>query len=351
MLGGGIVGGTALLWKIQDSRKWRCFLFHSGNKGSGGMAGVIRQEAIFSDAPFNECHASTLAETETGLICAWFGGSEEGQDDVAIFASSHDQREWSAPRLLVRAQQADGQSLPCWNPVLWQEAGGPLHLFYKVGPSPKAWWGMVIQSEDGGRSWNEPKRLPDGILGPIKNKPVMLGDGRLLCPSSTEHDGWRVHFEWTADHGRTWQRSASIGDGKALQIIQPTLLIHGDRRLQALCRSRQGRIVETWSEDGGRSWSEPRLTDLPNPNSGFDGLTLPDGRHLLVYNPSSTCRSPLTVAVSEDGVKWRDLATLESERGAFSYPSMIQSRDGSVHISYTNRRTTITHVTIDPKEI
>jgi predicted neuraminidase len=207
---------------------------------------------------------------------------------------------------------------------------------------------MVVRSEDGGRSWGEPLRLPDGMLGPIKNKPVLLEDGRLLCPSSTEHDGWRMHVEWTADQGRTWEKTGPIGDGETMQIIQPTFLVHGAGRVQALCRSRQKFVAETWSEDGGRSWSEPRLTDLPNPNSGFDGVTLGDGRHLLVHNPSTHCRTPLVVATSEDGVRWEEVATLETGVGAFSYPAVIQSSDGIVHISYTNLRKTITHVAMDP---
>lgn len=315
------------------------------------MPGLIDRKDIFAEAPFKECHASTLASTKTGLIGAWFGGSKEGHADVAIWSSRQDRDGWSAPTLLVDARDENGQSRPCWNPVLWQQPGGPLQLFYKVGRTPRTWWGMVIRSEDGGRRWSEPERLPPDILGPIKNKPVMLEDGRLLCPSSTEHDGWRAHFEWTSDQGRTWQKSESIGDGDSIEIIQPTVLVHSDRRLQALCRSRQDLIAETWSEDGGHTWSAPTLTDLPNPNSGFDGVTLADGRHLLVYNPSSHCRSPLVVSSSEDGKAWREILTLESGEGAFSYPAMIQAHDGSVHISYTNRRTTITHATIDPEKI
>ena len=315
------------------------------------MLGVIDQSNIFSQAPFEECHASTLAETEIGVIGAWFAGSEEGNTDVAIWTSIFDQKNWTAPTLVVAGQDEQGNTTPCWNPVLWQQPGGSLQLFYKVGPSPRAWWGMAMQSDDGGLSWSVPYRLPDGILGPIKNKPIMLGDGRLLCPSSTEHDGWRVHFEWTLDQGQSWQKTGSIGDGDNIEIIQPTLLVHSDQQVQALCRSRQDVIVEIWSGDGGTTWSEPKLTDLPNPNSGFDALTLADGRHLLVHNPSSHCRSPLVVSMSDDGQTWRDIATLENGPGAYSYPAIIQRRDGSVHISYTNQRTTITHVMLDPNQI
>ena len=75
---------------------------------------------------------------------------------------------------------------PCWNPVLFDVPGAGLMLFYKVGPSPQTWWGMVRTSRDSGRTWSEARRLPDGILGPIKNKPVRLADGTLVAGSSTE---------------------------------------------------------------------------------------------------------------------------------------------------------------------
>ncbi len=351
IIGAGVAGAAALGWTIKDAPKWRCFSFLGTSKESDDMPGVIGHENLFAEAPFAECHASTLADAKETLVCSWFGGSEEGRADVAIWSSMRLRTGWSEPKLLIEGTGDAGERLPCWNPVLWQQPAGPLHLFYKVGETPRSWWGMAMRSEDGGQSWTTPVRLPAGILGPIKNKPIMLDDGRLLCPSSTEHAGWRAHFEWTADHGRTWQKTAPIGDGETIEMIQPALFVHPGQRLQALCRSRQEFIAEIWSEDGGRTWSEPSLTAMPNPNSGFDGLTLSDGRHLLVHNPVAQCRSPLVASLSEDGKIWREIATLASGNGAFSYPAIIQKSDGLVHISYTNRRTTITHVTIDPQAI
>src|SRR5438874_1008120 len=157
---------------------------------------------------------------------------------------------------------------------------------------------MLIRSNDGGRSWSKPEKLPDGIAGPIKNKPVLLADGRLLCGSSTEDRGWRVHMEWTTDAGKTWERTAELGDGILQHAIQPTILKHGEK-LQILCRNRMpGALWESWSDDSGRTWSKLKLMDLPHPGSGIDGVTLADGRQLLVYNHTIMGRSPLNVAGS-----------------------------------------------------
>ena len=243
--------------------------------------------------------------------------------------------------------QSPTNRYPCWNPVLFQPKTGPLMLFYKVGPSPNSWWGMLIKSEDGGHSWSKPRRLPEGIIGPVKNKPVQLPNGDILCSSSTENNGWQVHFERTSDLGLTWQATPPVNDGKTIAAIQPSILFHSASKLQAIGRTRQSKLFEVWSDDGGKSWGEMTLTSLPNPNSGTDAVTLKDGRHLLVYNPTTRGRSPLKVALSSDGKEWKDVLTLEDEPGKeFSYPAVIQARDGTVHITYTWKRQRIRHATV-----
>lgn len=317
----------------------------------------MKREFIYplDDKPTPQCHASTIALSQDGLIAAWFGGTREDHPDVGIWISRRRGGNWSAPR-----QVADGVALPsapegasepdrfpCWNPVLFQPDQGPLLLFYKVGPNPRAWWGMWMTSDDGGERWSQPARLPDGILGPIKNKPIQLLDGTILCPSSSEDNGWRVHLEITRDGGATWQRLGPIHDGHDFKAIQPTLLTCPDGRIEALCRSRQGVIVESWSQDGGLTWSAMAATGLPNPNSGIDGVTLSDGRQLLVYNHTTRGRSPLNVALSDDGKRWHRAWTLEDAPGEYSYPAVIQTPDGVVHITYTYQRLSIRHVVID----
>ena len=300
---------------------------------------------------FDRCHASTIVETDAGLVAAWFGGLHEGHEDVGVWVTCHRESRWQASVQVATGVEPDGSRHPCWNPVLVQPRNGPLLLFYKCGPRPSLWWGLLMRSIDCGRSWSAPERLPDGILGPIKNKAVELGDGTLLCPSSSEHDGWRVHFEWTRDCGLTWARSASIGDGRRFACIQPALLQHADGRLQALCRSKRRRITETWSADRGRTWSPMATTELPNPNAGADALTLADGRHLLVYNHTTEGRSPLNIALSRDGVTWGTPLALEAQRGEYSYPAVIQSRDGRVHVVYTWKRLSVRHLTLDPSRL
>ncbi|OHB69600.1 MAG: sialidase [Planctomycetes bacterium RBG_13_63_9] len=319
--------------------------------------GMVLAEFVYQKAPFPECHASTIAESPRALAAAWFGGTEEGHQDVGIWAARRDDRGWSTPVEVANGVQADGERYPCWNPVLFQPKTGPLMLFYKVGPSPRSWWGMVTTLDDALAATSPPRRLPDGILGPIKNKPVQLPGGEILCGSSTEHAGWRVHFEITPDLGKTWQRIGPVNDGKEFAAIQPTLLRYPDGRLQALCRSRQDRIVQVWSADGATTWNQMTATELPNPNSGIDGVTLHDGRQLLVYNHTIRGgrrphdREMLNVAVSRDGKQWKAALVLENQPGEFSYPAAIQTADGLVHATYTWKRQRIKHVVLDPAKL
>ena len=320
----------------------------------GQPAGVLRSEFIYETAPFPSCHASTIAETKPGLIAAWFGGTHERHPDVGIWVSRLESGRWTAPVEVANGVTSPTNRYPTWNPVLFQPKTGPLMLFYKVGPSPSTWWGMLRSSDDGGKTWSPPRRLPDGILGPIKNKPVQLPNGDLLCPTSTEHQGWRVHFERSRDLGKTWAATPAVNDGKDIGAIQPSILFHGGGKLQALGRTKQERIFEIWSADGGETWSKMSLTALPNPNSGTDAVTLKDGRQLLVYNHSAKGRSPLNVAVSQNGQEWQAALVLEDNPTApngFAYPAVIQTRDGLVHITYTWQRERIKHVVIDPAHL
>ncbi len=308
---------------------------------------ITLQEFVFTRAPFPQCHASTIAETPRGLACAWFGGTHEKHQDVGIWVSYHDGRSWSRPREVANGVQYEGHRHPCWNPVLHQEPNGPLLLFFKCGPNPREWWGEMIESFDGGRTWRNRRRLPEGIDGPVKNKPFILADGSLLCPSSTEYDGWRVHMEHTRDLGRTWHRYGPIDPGADIQAIQPSILKHRDGRLQILCRSRNGRIATSFSEDQGKTWTPLTLTELPNPSAGTDAVNLADGQHLLVYNHRTEGRGSLTVARSVDGETWQPICELENEEGQeFSYPAVIQARDGRVHITYTWKRQRVKHVVL-----
>ena len=170
-----------------------------------------------------------------------------------------------------------------------------------------------------------------------------------------------LKIERSRDLGRTWTSSGDLNDGKEFGAIQPAILIHPNEKLQILCRTENGVISEVWSEDDGLTWGKMKSTKLPNPNSGIDAVTLADGRHLLVYNPTSKNwgdRVPLTVAVSNDGLKWDNVIELESvtnpETAAeeeYSYPAIIQTDDGMVHIVYTWNRKTVKYVRLDPKHI
>lgn len=344
--------------------------------------GIVVDEFLYEKAGFPQCHAATIAETETGdLVSAFFGGTREGAPDVCIYVC---RKEKGSDRWTVPALAADGVLSPtlrkaCYNPVLYQMPGGLLYLFYKTGSRVSDWTGYLKTSNDGGKTWSDAQQLPEGYLGPVKNKPVMVHD-KIIAPSSTEGDGWKVHFEIWEDQGRKIHRvgplaaEASLpthltgnnqlqnidpegGDNSAkyvVQAIQPSILIHKNGKLQILCRTRNGKIATSWSSDEGETWTPVSLTNLPNNNSGTDAVTLSDGRQLLVYNAVETppgakkgVRTPLNVAVSKDGIAWKMIQTLEdSPVSQYSYPSVIQGRDGKIHIVYTWRRQRIKYVEI-----
>jgi predicted neuraminidase len=308
-------------------------------------AQIEKAAFIYESAPYPSCHASTIEETPSGLVGAWFGGKHEKNPDVGIWFSHYVNGKWETPVEIANGIQSDGKRYPLWNPVLYQVPGKELILFYKDGPAPDEWWGMLKRSFDGGKTWSKAERLPKDIYGPIKNKAVLLKDGTLLCPSSSEDHDWRLHMEFTRDLGKTWSRTGPLNDGVTTSAIQPSILFLPDGRLQLVCRSENGFILQAFSSDQGQSWTALEPSNLLNPNSGIDAVTLKDGRHVIVYNPVKKGRSPISVAISSDGKTWKDVATLENEPGQeFSYPAVIQTKDGKVHITYTWKRKKIKHV-------
>ncbi|HLA68418.1 MAG TPA: sialidase family protein [Bacteroidota bacterium] len=312
---------------------------------------IVSSEYLFEAPPFRECHAATLVETKDhGLLAAWFAGTGEGNPDVSIWMARKDEKGGTKPRVVADGAM-NGSRYACWNPVLARAADSSLLLFYKVGPSPRKWFGMMKTSRDGGETWSTPVTLPVGFLGPVRNKPVRRSNGDLLCPSSVETDNsWKIHMEVLTERTFTWKK-IEVDTSSGYQVIQPTILHHGDRRLQILCRSRNNVVVESWSDDDGETWSPLKPTDLPNPNSALDAVALHGGMHLLVYNPTlrgadwSAGRNRLSVALSSNGRNWEDKLVLENEsRGEFSYPAVIQTSDGFIHLVYTWNRKNIKHV-------
>ena len=399
----------------------------SGQDSSG-------QGFIYEHAAFPSCHASTLVETTAGdLLVAFFGGSYEGHPDNCIWLCRLPAREgavWSAP-VCVADGMLDGVKTACYNPVLFQIPEGELILFYKVGTEVQKWRGFLKRSYDGGHTWSEPEAFPENQLGPVRNKPLLLPRGPhgeegtyLLCGSSFENEGWRVHFEWApvangqlpspSTQGNPAQRSSTQGhvtrdhftqapdawyvgapinqpeashqpnkctqpdtcnqpesshqpeastqpntchqpdtctQPEASQIIQPTLWLKPDGEVQAFFRNRDphGYIMTSRLLPGDSLWSRPTPTSLPGNNSGLDGVSLEDGSFLLVYNHVSPdtpgARSPLCYAITRDGTHWSAPVTLEDTPGQeLSYPAVIRTQDGQIHLSYTWHRTHIKHL-------
>lgn len=337
-----------------------------------GEGALVSAELVYplDNKPTPQCHASTIVETPSGLVTAFFAGTREKHSDVGIRVSRLVDGQWTTPVEVVNGVQNQDVRYPTWNPVLFLPKGGPLMLFYKVGPDPRTWWGMLMTSTDDGKTWSKPVKLGEdekigNLLGPIKNKPVQLSDGTIICPSSTEdYDSakntvWKVHFEISKDRGKTWEVVGPINDGIEFDAIQPSVLFHGGSKLQILCRTREDVISQSWSEDNGMTWSPMTATSLPNPNSGTDAVTLSDGRQLLIYNHTTKQgeepknRNMLNLAISDDGIEWRPFMTLENvpAESGYSYPAIIQTSDGMVHATYTYVRESVKHVVIDPSKI
>lgn len=316
-----------------------------------GESAILLEQFVYENAPFPSCHASTIVEVEPRVyLTAFFGGSGEGNDDVGIWLSRKENGGWSKP-----VEIASHHGVPCWNPVLFQMPDGETILFYKAGPSPRDWSGLIKRSTDGGKTWSEDELLPAGILGPIRAKPILLEDGTLLCGSSVESwQTWACWMEHTKDGGKTWSKSGPIYVPDQLNgIIQPTVWVGDDDAIHMLARARGiGHICASKSTDKGRTWTPAHPIDLPNPSAGIDAVKLSDGRVALIYNHTERGRHNLSIALSDnDGETWKQSVILENQPKEYSYPAMIEGSDGKLHATYTYNREKIKYVVVDPKQM
>lgn len=305
---------------------------------------ILRSEIIKEPKSVPSAHASTIVETEDGMLAAWFGGTYERHPDVSIYTSRLKDGVWSDPVLVADGVQNESFRFPCWNPVLFKRDNGDLILFYKVGPSPSTWWGKYKLSTDEGKSWSDMEVIPRACVGPIKNKPVIIPGMNILYPTSIEIPGkWNVYMEISDQSLNNWEKIEI--DNNGFEAIQPSVLFHKDGSLQIVCRSKNKSVVESWSRDNGKTWSKLMATELPNNNSGTDAVTLTNGMHIIIYNPITEGRNKLAIAGSYDGKIWEKLIDLEDHTsGEYSYPAIIQDKEGNVHATYTYNREKIKYV-------
>jgi predicted neuraminidase len=339
-----------------------------------------RGEFIFEpgSTSFPESHASTIVELKGGeLLAAWFGGTKERAPDVAIWTARYVGGGWSKPVEVAREK-----NMPTWNPVLFHTKDGRLWLYYKAGESPGSWSGARMWSADEGRTWSKMERLPAGLLGPIRAKPLVMADGTIVSGSSVEaYKTWAAWIERSADGGETWRKIGPIvvteaqdkaetpavdppmdsvelrekdhGPREFEGIIQPSVVSLGGEHLRLYARSRTmaAKVVVADSFDAGVTWGKTRFIDVPNNNSGLDAVGLKDGRVVMIFNDTPRGRSPLNLAVSADGEHFRVFATLEQGAGEYSYPAVIQDADGDLEMTYTWHRTAIKHVHLKLAEV
>ncbi|MEZ6077031.1 MAG: exo-alpha-sialidase [Pirellulaceae bacterium] len=242
-----------------------------------GEQGILSAEFIYplEGRPTPECHASTIVDTSDGLVAAWFGGLHENHPEVGIWVARHDGSQWRAPVEVVDGSEGEQQEYACWNPVLFQPPAGHFGYFIKwasVQGCGGAW--PPLPQTTG--TWSKPWRLGTSsqlfaqnrnLLGPVKNRPLQLADGSVICPSSSENEGWRIHFEISTDIERlsdaTWQVVGPLQAGEQLDAIQPacspilTVACKSYVVLDKACWGRAGRAMQEKAGGQCSRWRSP----------------------------------------------------------------------------------------------
>ncbi len=299
------------------------------------------------ERPFPQSHASTLVRMGNGeFLVAWFGGTEERDDDVGIWMSKGQSNAWSSPKEVAKIRN-DAH----WNPVLFEDEKGEIHLFFKVGKEIADWETWIMSTNDFGETWTEARELvagDKGGRGPVRNKPIILSNGRWLSGASHEMNEWDAFVDWSDDKGQNWESSAYITSDiervKKKGLIQPTLWESEPGKVHMFLRSTEGYVYRSDSDDYGTTWSKAYKTDIPNPNSAIDLAQLENGKLALLYNPDAKNwgdRSTLILAFSSDnGETWPEEVFIEdskNKKAEYSYPAIV-AWGNNVALTYTWNR-------------
>ncbi len=347
----------------------------------------VTGEFIF---PFQDkhVHSSSIVECPNGdlLVCWFYGSGERTAPDVRIRGARlvSGKKQWSPV-----FEMADTANLPDCNPVLFVDPSDKLWLAW-IAVQAERWENSILKvrsSTDyqnvGAPIWNwqdvillQPgdtfaRVLLDGLntLGPksplwsdyapkyikliteaandagkrqtgwmTRTHPLVLSSGRALLPLYS--DGFNVGLVAISDdRGITWRASSPI---VGLGNIQPSLVEMSNGDIMAFMRDNGGlpnRIQTSVSQDQGETWTLTQDMSIPNPGSSVEAIALKDGSWLLVCNDTEKGRHQLTAYLSHnEGTTWQlshYLEKVKPDQGSFSYPSVIQAKDGTVHVTYS----------------
>jgi len=309
-------------------------------------------------------HSATATETKSGkLLVLWYGGEREGAKDVAIYQNEYDQKSqtWTKVSVAVtrdtlrRGNHRYIKKLG--NPTIGTAPDGRLWLFFVS--SFGGWSCSSINlswSDDEGKTWQPAKKIIASpfanISSLVRTPPLFYKDGGVGLATYHEMIGKFGEFLHLDTLGNVVHKSRMSRGRDAIQpMVIPSSLTNAVNFMR-YCGKDDPRVWKSETEDGGLSWNEPEPIELPNPNAAVAGLRLSDGGILLAFNNSADSRDDMSIARSDDnGTTWRVLHSFEKvKKGAggarheYSYPCLIQTRDGTIHLFYTWRRTKIKHV-------
>jgi predicted neuraminidase len=345
---------------------------------------MLKSQEIFERKGLGgSSHGSTITEDRNGtLYCVWYSGTKEKAADVKIYMSKKkkNEEEWSKPILIEKEgitsenpfaeDMEDGETEETseGNPVIFADPNSDrIWLFWATmrGAGDKSGWSACIlkvkHSDDGGNTWTKPRVIRDMIGWMVRNKPIVLSNGDVLLPIMSEvGQAKTMMYRITKDEFAKGSQICKIMDPMHFidgGVIQGSLAEIEPGKLLCYMRATSGcsignYIAVSYSSDYGYSWTpiERNPSNIENPDSGVDLVKAQNGDLYLVCNPQADGRYRLSIFRSTDkGKNWQlfqDLENDASRKSEFSYPAIIEGKDGSLHITYTNLRENIKYVMI-----
>ena len=311
---------------------------------------ACRQDIHPQDEDYPGVHVATLEQAPNGdLLYGFYAGQREKATDVRTYMARlrTGRQRWVEPRVVF-----DEPDKPDGNAVFWtDDRNKAVHLLFST-IMDDGWTEAnlrVITSHNNGLTWSQPRFVREEWGWLFGTQPFRMTNGEVIVPIYSEEE-WSSGFyisdddlatvtAYPSDDATTWPRS--LGG-----MIQPATVELEPGHLLAMNRSRDGLIWKTESTDYGKTWTDAVPTNLPNNNSRIALLKLDNGHLVLAHNPSVSGRDTLRLSISADGgLTWPHSVDVESESGQeFSYPYLLATDDGMIHLGYTHRRKSMRHL-------
>jgi hypothetical protein len=309
----------------------------------------MKSDFIYNPVGFDgHVHASSICEHNGEIYTAWYAYKEKEHEGGQIVVSKYNKTtgDWPKGQFILKSTQGASTG----NPVIFSYQGS-LHIFFVILKS--FYWDSAeiyhVQRDEATKEWGSINKVntPEAMM--IRHRPLVI-NGKGIVPAYDEKSMSTVLYEFTNEPAN-WSKYSEF-EG---QYIQGDLIAFNDMEWQMYlrCAGENNKVMKALSTNKGLNWDFARETNLHCPLSGIAAIKLDSGNIIVCNNNTEKHqRWPLSLSISiSKGAFFEPTWDVDTSEIELSYPSLLQSSDGKIHLTYTYNRKMIKHIELTEEEL